>query len=161
MSAYCISTLPIVCEDKMWALLLVLYHCRRTPGNRTKIIILFYTPLRKDKLSGCWGYYLSKPPIVVSNNDRVWALQLLNDLKALVELGEHIHHWAREQSVLRCLLELKQKYKESLSNGKIWNIHTLHAWLHHLSCWRQGNFTKTYIFLRISQKLFKRPRGAK
>lgn len=94
----------------------------------------------------------------MSNNDGVWALELLNDLKALIELGEDIHHWAREQSMLGCLLELKQKYKESLSNGKIWK--TPISCLHHLPHWRQDNFTKTYIFPSISQKLSKMPRGA-
>lgn len=39
----------------------------------------------------------------------VGALQLLNNLKALVELREHVHHGAGEQGVLRCLLELKIK----------------------------------------------------
>lgn len=37
------------------------------------------------------------------------ALQLLNNLKALVELREHVHHGAGEQSVLRCLLKLRRR----------------------------------------------------
>lgn len=52
--------------------------------------------------------HLGKPPHVVPNNLRVRALKLLDDLKALVELGEDVHHGAREKRVLRRLLELEE-----------------------------------------------------
>lgn len=52
------------------------------------------------------GAHLGKPSHVVPHNLGIGALQLLDDLKALVELGEHIHHRAGEECVLRGLLEL-------------------------------------------------------
>lgn len=42
----------------------------------------------------------------MSHNLWIWALQLLDDFKALVELGEDVDHRAGEEGVLRCLLEL-------------------------------------------------------
>lgn len=50
--------------------------------------------------------HLGKPSHVVTNNLGVRALELLDDLEALVKLGEDIHHRAREERMLRCLLEL-------------------------------------------------------
>lgn len=44
--------------------------------------------------------HLSKPSHVVPNNLGIRALKLLDDLKALVELGEDIHHGAGEESML-------------------------------------------------------------
>lgn len=38
----------------------------------------------------------------------IWTLQLLDDLEALVQLSEHIHHGAGEEGVLRRLLELSK-----------------------------------------------------
>lgn len=52
------------------------------------------------------GAHLGKPSHVVPHNLGIRALQLLDDLKALVELGENIHHGAGEERVLRGLLEL-------------------------------------------------------
>lgn len=43
--------------------------------------------------------YLSEPFHIVSYDLRVRTLQFPDDLKALVELGEHVHHGAGEQSV--------------------------------------------------------------
>lgn len=54
-------------------------------------------------------------------SQRLWirTLQLLDDLKTLVELSEHIHHGAGEEGVLRCLLKLweKKKKKENIEKG--------------------------------------------
>lgn len=44
--------------------------------------------------------HLGKPSHVVPNNLGVRALELLDDLEALVELGEDVHHRAREECVL-------------------------------------------------------------
>lgn len=44
--------------------------------------------------------HLGKPSHIVPNNLGVRALKLLDDLEALVELGEDIHHGAREECVL-------------------------------------------------------------
>lgn len=52
------------------------------------------------------GAHLGKPSHVVPHNLGVGALQFLDDLKALVELGENVHHGAGEERVLRGLLEL-------------------------------------------------------
>ena len=52
-------------------------------------------------------WHLGKSFHVAPYDLRVGALQLAYDLKALVELGEHVHHRAREQSMLRRLLELE------------------------------------------------------
>lgn len=52
------------------------------------------------------GAHLGEPPHVVPDNLRVGALEFLDDLKALVELGEDVHHGAGEERVLRRLLEL-------------------------------------------------------
>jgi len=60
----------------------------------------------KDKLSILMLSYLCKSAHEVSKSLRVRTLQLLNDLKALVQLREHIHHRAREESMFWCLLEL-------------------------------------------------------
>jgi len=53
--------------------------------------------------------HLGKPSHVVPNNLGVRALQFLDDLEALVELGEDVHHGAREERVLRRLLELGER----------------------------------------------------
>jgi hypothetical protein len=59
----------------------------------------------------CFGgkTHLGKPPHVVTNDLRVWTLELADDLEALVELGEHVHHGAGEERVLRRLLELRRR----------------------------------------------------
>ena len=49
---------------------------------------------------------------VVPNNLRVGTLQFADDFKALIELREHVHHRAGEQSVLWCDLELENEKKE-------------------------------------------------
>lgn len=50
--------------------------------------------------------YLGEAATVLSHDVGVGAFQLLDDLKALVELREDVHHGAGEQGVLRRLLEL-------------------------------------------------------
>lgn len=44
--------------------------------------------------------HLSKSPHVVGKDVGVWAFQLPDDLKALVELCEDVHHRAGEECVL-------------------------------------------------------------
>lgn len=51
--------------------------------------------------------HLGEAPVVVGDHGGVGAVQLLDDLEALVELSEDVHHRAGEQSVLRRLLELQ------------------------------------------------------
>lgn len=43
--------------------------------------------------------HLGKSFHVVADDLRVRTLQFANDFKALIELGEHVHHRAGEQSV--------------------------------------------------------------
>lgn len=50
------------------------------------------------RVGGSW--YLSKSPHVVRKDVGVWAFQFPDDLKALIELCEDIHHRAREECVL-------------------------------------------------------------
>lgn len=50
------------------------------------------------RVGGSW--YLSKSPHVVGKDVGVWAFQFPDDLKALIELCEDIHHRAREECVL-------------------------------------------------------------
>lgn len=54
--------------------------------------------------------HLGESSTVLRHDFRVGTLQFLDDLKALVELGENVHHRAGEQSMLRRLLELKQGF---------------------------------------------------
>lgn len=44
--------------------------------------------------------HLGKSFHIVANDLRIRTLQFANDFKALIELGEHVHHRAGEQSVL-------------------------------------------------------------
>lgn len=55
----------------------------------------------------------------MSHDTGVGAFQFLDDLEALVELGEDVHHGAGEQSVLRRLLELNQIGSER-GNSSYW-----------------------------------------
>lgn len=48
---------------------------------------------------------------IVADDLRVGTLQLADDFKALIELGEHVDHGAGEQSVLRRDLELESQKK--------------------------------------------------
>lgn len=67
------------------------------------------------------GAHLGKTSHVVPHNLGVGALQLLDDLKALVELGENVHHGAGEEGVLRGLLELWEGHEVSAARvGDIW-----------------------------------------
>lgn len=50
--------------------------------------------------------HLSKAAVVLAHHHRVGAVQLPDDLKALVELREDVHHRAGEEGVFRRLLEL-------------------------------------------------------
>lgn len=56
----------------------------------------------------------------MSYNLWIWTLQLSDDLKALVELGKHIHHRTGEQSVFGCDLELwgRKRCARRLKAGK-------------------------------------------
>lgn len=62
--------------------------------------------------------YLGEAAAVVSHDVRVGTFQFLDDLKALVELSEDVHHRAGEQSVLRRLLELQVEGRQ----GKLQNF---------------------------------------
>lgn len=55
--------------------------------------------------------HLSKPLHVIPNNLRIRTFQLPDDLKALVELREDVHHRTGEERVLRRLLELQGEMK--------------------------------------------------
>lgn len=59
--------------------------------------------------TGLAAAHLGKPSHVVPNNLGIGALKFLDDLEALVELGEDVHHGAREERVLGCLLELREQ----------------------------------------------------
>ena len=50
--------------------------------------------------------HLGETAVVLADHRRVRTVQLLDDLKALAELSEDVHHRAGEQSMLRRLLEL-------------------------------------------------------
>ena len=56
--------------------------------------------------------HLGEASVIMSHHRRVGAVQLLDDLKALVELSEDVHHRAGEQRVLRRLLELQAEGRE-------------------------------------------------
>lgn len=56
---------------------------------------------------------LCKAAHEVSQSLRVWTLQLLDDLETLVQLSKHVHHRAGKESVLRSLLELSARRKET------------------------------------------------
>lgn len=56
---------------------------------------------------------LCEPAHEVSQSLRVWTLQLLDDLETLVQLSKHIHHRTGKESVLRSLLELSPRRKET------------------------------------------------
>ena len=51
--------------------------------------------------------HLGETSVVVGHHGGVGAVQLPDDLKALVELSEDVHHRAGEQGVLGRLLELQ------------------------------------------------------
>lgn len=53
--------------------------------------------------------HLGKSFHIIANDLRVRTLQFADDFKALIELGEHVHHRAGEQSVLRRDLELESE----------------------------------------------------
>lgn len=64
--------------------------------------------------------YLGEAATVLGHDIRVRTFEFLYDLKALIELGENIHHRAGEQSMLRSLLELRwQKRKTPRNTLKI------------------------------------------
>lgn len=50
--------------------------------------------------------HLGEAPVVLSHHGGVGAVQLLDDLEALVELSEDVDHRAGEERVLGRLLEL-------------------------------------------------------
>lgn len=68
-----------------------------------------YLKPSENVCSSAGGSYLGEAATVLSQDVWVGTLQLPDDLKALVELGEDVHHGAGEQRVLRCLLELRQQ----------------------------------------------------
>lgn len=59
---------------------------------------------------------LGEAAVVLAHHGGVGTVQLLDDLKALIELREDVHHRAGEQSVLRRRLELRT----TKGNGKIY-----------------------------------------
>ena len=63
------------------------------------------------------GLHLGKPLHVVLYNLWVRTLQFLYDVKTLVKLSEHIHHWRREQVVFRALLELQPRHNHNNNNN--------------------------------------------
>lgn len=64
-----------------------------------------------------WAY-LGESFHVALDDLRVWTLEFLDDIEALVELSEHVGDGTRKQSVLGCLLELyASRY-----------IHTISGW---------------------------------
>lgn len=60
----------------------------------------------------CYISHLGKAAVIVGHHSGVRTVQLLNNLKALVELCEDVHHRAGEQGVLRRLLELQAEGRE-------------------------------------------------
>lgn len=63
--------------------------------------------------------HLGKSFHIVANDLRVGTLQFADDFKALIELREHVHHGAGEQSVLWCDLELEREKKEQVQGDKV------------------------------------------
>lgn len=59
---------------------------------------------------------LCEPTHEVSQSLRVWTLQLLDDLETLVQLSKHVHHRTGKERVLRSLLELSPRRKETKGN---------------------------------------------
>lgn len=53
--------------------------------------------------------HLGEAAVIVGHHRGVRAVQFLDNLKALVELSEDVHHRAGEQSMLRRLLELHKE----------------------------------------------------
>ena len=66
--------------------------------SRSREISLFYSSVRLFMLVAEVSH-LGKSFHVVADDLRVRTLQFANDFKALIELGEHVHHRAGEQSV--------------------------------------------------------------
>lgn len=89
MELYCSRTLEIVWRE----------------GERTQR----QTGTPEQVCSSFCSSYLGEAATVQSQDVWVGTLQLPDDLEALVELGEDVHHGAGEQSVLRRLLELRQR----------------------------------------------------
>lgn len=73
--------------------------------------------------------HLGEAPVVLGHHGRVGAVQLLDDLEALVELREDVHNRAGEQSVLRRLLELKQEGHTTHETFTAFSAHSTHSTL--------------------------------
>lgn len=58
--------------------------------------------------------HLGKASVIMCHHRGVRAVQLLDNLKALIELSEDVHHRAGEQSMLRCLLKLQTEEQEDI-----------------------------------------------
>ena len=65
------------------------------------------TNRNRCKHGSCFRSHLGEASVIMGHHSGVGAVQLLDDLKALVELSEDVYHRAGEQSVLRRLLELQ------------------------------------------------------
>lgn len=75
-------------------------NCYKQIKTLCDVLEVFKNPVKWD--------YLGEAATVLSHDVRVRTFQFPDYLKALVELGEDVHHRAGEQSVLRRLLELRR-----------------------------------------------------
>lgn len=98
IAAYCRRTLLIVCEGKKSSFNIL---SAASPSNDTLKQVLNPRQLCRHQHSD-----LCKAAHEVSQRLWIWTLQLLDDLKTLVELSEDVHHGAGEEGVFRRLLEL-------------------------------------------------------
>ncbi len=62
----------------------------------------------------CYKSHLGEASVIMTHHNGVGAVQLLDDLKALVELSEDVNHRAGEKSVLGRLLELQAEGEDKL-----------------------------------------------
>lgn len=81
-------------------------HGRKTLGNRGD-----------RSIAVTQGSDLGEAAVVLAHHGGVGTVQLLDDLKALVELREDVHHRAGEESVLRRRLELQTPICSHLMAG--------------------------------------------
>lgn len=68
------------------------------------------TPPHKPQGAERVQIYLRKPSHEMRESFWIWTLQLLYDLKTLVELREDVHHRAGEKGMVRCSLELHRHH---------------------------------------------------
>lgn len=60
------------------------------------------------------GAHLGKASVIMCHHRGVRAVQFVDNLKALIELSEDVHHRAGEQSMLRCLLKLQTEEQQDI-----------------------------------------------